>query len=125
MLRNEWGIAETDDAATVAAQVTASLRRAGMDAEESLPYLLNLLGVQEGTERLAELSPQAIQARTFRILRQMILNAGRGSLVVFEIEDLHWVDKTSEDFLGFLVEGMVASRVLLLVTYRSGYRPPW
>jgi class 3 adenylate cyclase/tetratricopeptide (TPR) repeat protein len=125
MLRNEWGIAETDNAATVAAQVTASLLRVGMDAEESLPYLLNFLGVQEGTDRLAELSPQALQTRTFRILRQMILNAGCGSLVVFEIEDLHWVDKTSEDFLGFLVEGLVASRVLLLVTYRSGYRPPW
>jgi class 3 adenylate cyclase/tetratricopeptide (TPR) repeat protein len=125
MLRNEWGIGEADDAATVAAKVTASLEGAGMEVEESLPYLLLLLGIQEGAERLAELSPQAIQARTFRILRQMILNAGRGNLVVLEIEDLHWVDKTSEDFLAFLVEGLVVSRMLLLVTYRSGYRPPW
>ena len=125
MLRNEWGIAEADDAPTVAAKVTASLQRAGMDAEEALPYLLQLLGIREGTERLAELSPQAIQARTFRILRQMILNAGRGNLVVLEIEDLHWIDKTSEDFLAFLVEGLVVSRMLLLATYRSGYRPPW
>ena len=125
MLRNEWGIGETDDAATVAAKVAASLRRAGMDAEESLPYLLQLLGLREGTERLAELSPQALQARTFRILRQLILNSGHGELVVVEIEDLHWIDKTSEDFLAFLVEGLVASRMLLLVTYRSGYRPPW
>jgi class 3 adenylate cyclase/tetratricopeptide (TPR) repeat protein len=125
MLRNDWGIAEADDPATVAAKITASLQRAGMEAGESLPYLLQLLGVEEGTERLAELSPQAIQARTFRILRQMILNAGRGNLVVLEIEDLHWVDKTSEDFLAFLVEGLVVSRMLLLATYRSGYRPPW
>ena len=78
MLRNKWGIAETDDPVTVAAKVTASLQRAGMDAEESLPYLLRLLGIQEGTEQLAELSPQALQARIFRILRQMILNAGPG-----------------------------------------------
>ena len=125
MLRNDWGIAEADDPATVAAKITASLQRAGMEAGESLPYLLQLLGIEEGTEPLAELSPQAIQARTFRILRQMILNAGRGNLVVLEIEDLHWVDKTSEDFLAFLVEGLVVSRMLLLATYRSGYRPPW
>src|SRR6185295_6435141 len=38
---------------------------------------------------------------------------------------LHWVDKTSEDFLAFLIEGLVASRMLLIVTYRPGYRPPW
>lgn len=125
MLRNEWGIAEADDPATVAAKGAASLERAGMDVAESLPYLLQLLGIREGTEKLAELSPQALQARTFRILRQLILGAGRGSLVVLEIEDLHWVDKTSEDFLAFLVEGLVAARMLLLLTYRSGYRPPW
>ncbi|HTG33387.1 MAG TPA: adenylate/guanylate cyclase domain-containing protein [Thermoanaerobaculia bacterium] len=125
MLRNEWKIAETDDPAAVAAKVTVSLQRAGMEVEEALPYLLHLLGIEEGTERLAELSPQALQARIFRILRQMILNLGQGSLVVLEIEDLHWVDKTSEDFLAFLVEGLVVSRVLLLATYRSGYRPPW
>ncbi|MFL6261286.1 MAG: adenylate/guanylate cyclase domain-containing protein [Thermoanaerobaculia bacterium] len=125
MLRNEWGIAEADDPSTVAAKVAASLERAGMDAAESLPYLLQLLGIHEGTEKLAELSPQALQARTFRILRQLILGAGQGNLVVLEIEDLHWVDKTSEDFLAFLVEGLVAARMLLLLTYRSGYRPPW
>jgi class 3 adenylate cyclase/tetratricopeptide (TPR) repeat protein len=125
MLRNEWGIAEADDPATVAAKVAASVQRAGMEPEESLPYLLRLLGIDEGTERLAELSSLAVQARTFRILRQMILNAGRGELVVLEIEDLHWIDKTSEDFLAFLAEGLVVSRMLLLVTYRSGYRPPW
>jgi len=125
MLRNEWEIAETDDSTVVASKVAASLQRAGMETEESLPYLLQLLGIREGTEKLVELSPQAIQARTFRILRQLILGAGQGSLVVLEIEDLHWADKTSEDFLAFLVEGLVAARMLLLMTYRSGYRPSW
>jgi class 3 adenylate cyclase/tetratricopeptide (TPR) repeat protein len=125
MLRNEWGISETDEAAAVAAKVTASLERAGMETAESLPYLLHLLGIAEGTEPLAALSPQAVLARTFRILRQMILSGGQGELVILEIEDLHWIDKTSEDFLNFLAEGLVVSRVLLLVTYRSGYRPPW
>jgi class 3 adenylate cyclase/tetratricopeptide (TPR) repeat protein len=125
MLRNEWGISETDEAATATAKLTASLERSGMETEESLPYLLHLLGFTEGTERLAALSSQAVLARTFRILRQMILNGAQGELVILEIEDLHWVDKTSEDFLNFLVEGLVVSRVLLLVTYRSGYRPPW
>ncbi|HEY9421031.1 MAG TPA: adenylate/guanylate cyclase domain-containing protein, partial [Thermoanaerobaculia bacterium] len=125
MLRNEWGIGEADDSPAVTAKVAAGLERAGLDPKESLPFLLHLLGVKEGAERAEELSPQALQERTFRILRQAILNAGQGNLVVLEIEDLHWVDKTSEDFLAFLVEGLVASRVLLIATYRSGYRPPW
>jgi tetratricopeptide (TPR) repeat protein len=125
MLRNEWGITESEEPGTVKAKVAVSLERAAMDVAESLPYLLQLLGIHEGTEKLAELSPQAIQARTFRILRQLILGAGRGNLVILEIEDLHWVDRASEDFLAVLVEGLAVSRMMLLTTYRSGYRPPW
>jgi class 3 adenylate cyclase/tetratricopeptide (TPR) repeat protein len=125
MLRNQWSLLEADDPATVAAKVTAGLERAGVNVQESLPYMLCLLGVQDGTRCLAELSPQALQTRTFRILRQMILNAGRGELVVVEIEDLHWIDETSEELLAFLVEGIAAARVLLLLTYRAGYRPRW
>jgi tetratricopeptide (TPR) repeat protein len=35
------------------------------------------------------------------------------------------VDRPSEDFLSLLVEGLFAAHVLLIATYRSGYRPPW
>ncbi len=125
MLRNESGISEGDEPPAIAAKLTSSLERSGVEVAEALPYLLHLLGIAAGTEPLAALSSQAVLARTFRILRQMILNAGQGDLVILEIEDLHWVDRTSEDFLNFLVEGLVVSRMLLLVTYRSGYRPPW
>jgi class 3 adenylate cyclase/tetratricopeptide (TPR) repeat protein len=125
MLRSHWGIGEGDSPAAVTAKVAASLAQEGFDAAERLPYLLFLLGVQEGTEPLAGLSPQAVQSRTFSILRQMILHLAEERLVILEIEDLHWVDKASEDFLAYLVEGMAASRLLILLTYRSGYLPRW
>jgi predicted ATPase len=41
------------------------------------------------------------------------------------LEDLHWVDMISEEFLSFLAENVRDVRVLLLATYRPGYRPPW
>ncbi|MFL6193861.1 MAG: adenylate/guanylate cyclase domain-containing protein [Thermoanaerobaculia bacterium] len=125
LLRNDWGISETDSAGALAAKIRVSLERAGLDVDESLPYLLQLLGVRYGAESLADLSPQAVQARTFGILRQMLLNVGQGGLVVLEIEDLHWIDETSEEFLAHLIEGLAASPFLLLLTYRSGYLPRW
>jgi class 3 adenylate cyclase/tetratricopeptide (TPR) repeat protein len=125
MLRNHWGIAETDGPAMVASKVSASLAAHAMDAGEALPYLLHFLGVKEGAEHLAELSPQAFQNRLFAILRQVILGAGRGRLIVLEIEDLHWLDETSQEFLSFLIEGLTASPTLLLLTYRSGFLPRW
>ncbi len=125
LLRNAWGIAEADDPATVKAKVISGLARCELEVEEALPSILHLLGIEEGTETLAELSPQALQMRTFRLVRQVILNESRRQLVVLELEDLHWVDRTSEELLSLVVEGFVASQVLLVATYRPGYRPPW
>jgi class 3 adenylate cyclase/tetratricopeptide (TPR) repeat protein len=124
LLRGAWGIAEGDAPIAVAEKVRSGL---GVGAETSglLPYLLRLLGVDQGADALAGLSAKALQTRTFAALRQAIFGAGRGRLVVVQIEDLHWVDETSEEFLSFLVEGLAGARVLLLLTYRSGYQPRW
>jgi tetratricopeptide (TPR) repeat protein len=44
---------------------------------------------------------------------------------VLVLEDLHWIDKTSEEFLGFLAENTASVPILILATYRPGYHAPW
>ena len=41
------------------------------------------------------------------------------------MENLHWSDPTSDEWLTALVERMAGAAILLLVTYRPGYRPAW
>jgi predicted ATPase len=41
------------------------------------------------------------------------------------IKDLHWLDQTSEDFLAEFTNDLPSVPVLLVVTYRPGYSPPW
>jgi class 3 adenylate cyclase/tetratricopeptide (TPR) repeat protein len=124
MIRRASQIGEHDDAATVAAKLRRSLEGVGSDPE-ALPYFLRLLDVEAGAESLDGLEPQAIKAQTFAAMRQMMHHASQKALVVMELEDLHWVDATSEDFLASLVESLGAARILLLCTYRSGYQPKW
>lgn len=125
LIKNAWQIGESDEPATVTAKVRAGLGHAEMDVEETLPFFLHLLGIDEGTAAIGELAAQARQSRTFRLVRQVILNEARSQLVVVELEDLHWVDPTSEELLALLVEGLYSASVMVLATYRSGYRPPW
>src|SRR5262249_57936784 len=40
-------------------------------------------------------------------------------------EDLHWIDRTSEECLASLAEIVGGLRLLLVCAYRHGYRPPW
>ena len=121
LLRNNCGITDTDSPEAIAEKVQGALHEVGMDVEASAPYLLQLLGVKEGTERLAALTPEAIKTRTFETLRQMSLHGSQQRPLVFEIEDLHWCDNTSEDYLALaggecrrgcdLVAGHVSSRL--------------
>ena len=55
----------------------------------------------------------------------MSLKGSQQRPLIFEIEDLHWIDKTSEEYLASLVESLPGAAILLLTTYRPGYRPPW
>ena len=41
------------------------------------------------------------------------------------MENLHWIDPTSEAFLARLVDSIAGAPILVLATYRPGYRPPW
>src|SRR5262249_48861193 len=45
--------------------------------------------------------------------------------LVLAVEDLHWIDRNSEDALASVAERLAGCRVLVLTTYRPGYRPPW
>ena len=125
LLRTNCGITEADSPAAIAEKVRVALHEVGLDVEAAAPYLLQLFGVQEGTERLAGFTPEAIKTRTFETLRQMSLHGSQRRSLVLEIEDLHWCDNTSEDYLAWLVESVAGAAILLLVTYRPGYRPPW
>src|SRR5215475_11053075 len=96
-----------------------------MDAEESAIYLLQLLGVKDGTEALTILTPEAIRTRTFDTLKQMSLKDSQQRPLIFEIEDVHWIDHTSQDYLALFIESVPGAAILLLTTYRPGYRPSW
>ena len=125
LLREYCGIVADDDSETRRTRVCASLQQANLDPEASLPYLLHLLGLPVDADRLAPLSAEARKARTFEAIQQLFLSSSRHHPVVLAVEDLHWIDPTSEALLASLVDGLAGAAILLLATFRPGYRPRW
>jgi DNA-binding NtrC family response regulator/tetratricopeptide (TPR) repeat protein len=125
ILRQNFGITDVHGPSAVRDKIGAGLAALGMDAEEWAPYFLQLLGVKEGTEMLASLSPEAIKSRTVEAMRQLSLKGSRQRPIVFALEDLHWIDKSSEECVAAMVQGLAGAPVLFLATYRPGYRPGW
>jgi class 3 adenylate cyclase/DNA-binding winged helix-turn-helix (wHTH) protein/tetratricopeptide (TPR) repeat protein len=125
LLRQLWGLPETAPMTAIIATVRQRLREAGLASEDEALLLLQLLDVPMDPEPSAALDLPMCKARTFAMLWQVIRHAGRRQPLVLAMENLHWIDPTSEEWLAALVERLADMPVLLLATYRPGYQPPW
>ncbi len=125
LLRHFCGLTEADSPEVSIAKVHHQLQAVGLASEEWAPVLLHFLGLQEDATPLTALSPEARKARIVTLLTQLWLQASRQQPLLLVLEDLHWSDPSSEEWLGVLVERMVGAPLLVLGTYRPGYRPGW
>ena len=72
-----------------------------------------------------DLSPQRKKERTLAALLRQLQALARRQPVLMIFEDLHWIDPTSRELLDLTVERIAALPVLLVVTYRPEFQPPW
>jgi len=123
LLRSWLGVS-TDDPEL---RVRVALRRRveqlfEIRALEVYPYLASMLGLAlepDAADRLAELSPEALQYRTFEVTGTLLARLAEGGPVVVVIEDLHWADPTSVQLAERLLPVAEGSAVLLLATGRA------
>lgn len=115
-------------------RVRVSLRRQlerlfGERAAEIQPYLAQLLGLAPDPgeeEHLAELSPEALQYRSFEVVRTLLTRLAQDGPVVVALEDLHWADATSVQLLQRLLADTEAAALLLVLTMRlERDHPAW
>jgi DNA-binding NtrC family response regulator/predicted ATPase len=125
LLQDHCGINPGDTPEVLITKVSASLERTGLEPDTSLPYLLHLLGVPAGTDRIAGLSAEARRAHTFETFRRLFFATSQRQPLVLAVENIHWIDPTSEALLASFVEGLAGVPILVLVTFRPGYRPLW
>ena len=82
-----------------------------------------LLGLPPPTR--LQLSPELQRRKTIELLAQWTLAISAVQPLVLLVEDLHWCDPSSLELLGHLVAQSPTARVLLLVTARPEFTPPW
>jgi hypothetical protein len=94
--------------------------------DEDVGLLADLLSLP-GSERhpLPNLSPQRKKERTLEALTRQLEGLARRQPVMAVFEDVHWLDPTSGELLDLTVERVRTLPVLLIVTFRPGFQPPW
>jgi predicted ATPase/DNA-binding winged helix-turn-helix (wHTH) protein len=101
------------------------LERAGL-ANEDGTLLADLLALP-ALERpaLPNVGPRRIKQRTLEALTAQIEGLARQQPLVVVFEDAHWIDATSRELLDIIVERARTLPVLLIVTFRPEFQPPW
>jgi tetratricopeptide (TPR) repeat protein len=123
-LRRNFGIEELDGEAEIITRVEQGMRGMG-GVEAHIPFIRYLLAVDPGDPAVAAMDPATRRRMVFGALRALTLRGAALRPLVLVIEDLHWMDASSEEYLGSLMDSMAAVPLMLILTYRIGYTPPF
>ena len=122
-----WQLARDDTPEIKLAKVEQALRPYRLPLAEAVPLFATLLALPLPADRYAPLtlSPQRQRQQTLETILAMVLGQAECQPVLFILEDVHWLDPTTVELLGLLVEQAPTVRLLLLLTGRPTFQSPW
>jgi class 3 adenylate cyclase/predicted ATPase len=95
-------------------------------SQEEQAFLAELLSLPvPGTDAAREISPQQRKERTLAALVRWVIALAQVQPVLILWEDVHWIDPTSRELLDRLAARVAELPVLLVITFRPEFEPPW
>ncbi len=123
IFRDYYGIAPHDEPRVVREKIAGRLLLLDESFRDALPVVFENFGVADPSRPMPVLDAEARQRLVFSVLRRVV--QGEGEPFVAFLDDLHWLDPTSELFLAQWVDALSGGRSMLLVNFRPEYRADW
>ncbi len=125
VLRSHFGLREGEREPLVRKRLEESVSAIGPVFRAMLPPLQDLFSLKVEDDSYLDLEPQRKRERTFEAIKDILVEESRRGPLVIAIEDLHWIDRTSEEFLSYLIGHLTGSSILLVLLYRPEYTHQW
>jgi DNA-binding NtrC family response regulator/tetratricopeptide (TPR) repeat protein len=125
IVKETFGLEGLASEAEAKQQMAQNLAMLDLDPGVVLPYLHNLLAYPVEDKRFQKLPPHLVRERTVQALQTLVMAMAARHPLVLIIEDVHWIDKATEETVGAIVEAMPTVPLLLLLVYRPEYLHPW
>ena len=118
-----FGLSESDDAEASRADIAAVLRKLPCsDAEIEL--VCEFMGLGLAGQQPLLVNPRDRHRQLLHVFWRLVRSDPEASAVLL-IEDLHWLDESSEEFIATLVEAVAGTRTFVVLNYRPSYQPAW
>ena len=120
------GFLAGEPVATRLDKLEAMIARSGLAPKEITPLLAPLLSIPtESRYPALEMEPSLQKERTCVALIDLFAGLTKDAPVLALLEDAHWIDPTSLDMFGRLIDRLQGLRALLVVTFRPEFAAPW
>lgn len=124
LLRDYLGIKAAQPLDEARRQVEAAM--AGLPlATDTLSLLFDFLGLTDAAHPAPRLDPAVRKARLVELVRSIVRSGRPREPAVVIVEDLHWIDAASEEFIEAMAEAVIGTTTLFLFNFRSEYAAPW
>ena len=120
LLRDYFGLRVKE--AVEVSRVRVLERLAALSLSEQTTFvLLEFLGLADPLRAAIKLDPKARKTLLLDFVRTLPRSGPADATAVVIIEDLHWIDAASEEFVEALADAVVGTRTLLVVNFRPGF----
>jgi class 3 adenylate cyclase/predicted ATPase len=119
------GLAYDDSPQAKLEKLDALLAQTSTSALDAALFAEMLSLANDGRYPMIELTPPQRRQRTLEALTAQMEALTRTSPVLMIFEDVQWIDPTSLEALGRAVDQIRTMRVLLIMTFRPEFDPPW
>ncbi len=125
-LERAVGLHREDDISTKLDKLEAMLRGLVSDINEPGRLLAELLSI-DAADRYApiNLAGPVRKARTFGVLIELLKRLAARQPVIMLVEDAHWIDPTTSEWLGMVIAAVRGLPALLVISFRPEFLPPW
>ena len=125
-LEHAAGLTAEDSASVKLDKLEALLRRSNTPLEEVIPLFAALLSIPtDGRCPPPDPDPQRRKERTLNALIDQLAGLAQAEPVLIILEDVHWADPTTLEFLGRTILRLSEMRVLLIMTGRPEFKVRW
>jgi class 3 adenylate cyclase len=124
-LKSSFNIQDDDGDLEIREKVKKGLKALAVDEASTLPYLLELLSIKDSGMDELSLSPEDRKYRIIEALNRSVLRGSEMRPLVMVIEDIHWIDNSSEERFKSLLDCISGARVFLIFTYRPDFVHTW
>ena len=125
LLRSFFGIAPQEREEDARKKIAGTLILLDEAFKDTLSIWFEFLAVADRKQPTLQVDGEERQRKLFALIQRLVQTMSQRDPLIIMVEDLHWIDASSDTFIARLVDAVTDTRTLLLLNFRAEYRREW